>query len=150
MNKNPPLTAMLMASSCAFLAACASVAVNSDALESRTSAALGIDRGTFTISNRTDEGIRTDYTVMTKSGIKYGCYVTGTVSVAGRTVSDAICKESARPAATKPAAEIREATGKPGKKNGRTPQQAIPAQKQTTTPSPAPDCNALLRAAGKC
>jgi hypothetical protein len=143
MNIKTPLSAMLLASATAFLAACASVAVTSDALENRTSATLGIDRGTFTISDRIDEGIRTNYTVVTKSGTKYVCYVTGTVSAVGRTVSDAICKESARPAAAKPATETRENTEKPGKKTGRT-------QKQTTTPSPAPDCNALLRAAGKC
>jgi hypothetical protein len=149
MNIKTPVTAIFLIWTSAFLAACASVAVTSDSLENRTAASLGIDRGTFTISDRTDEGIRTNYTVTTKNGIKYVCYVTGTVSVLGRTVSDAICKESARPATAKAAADIRETTEKPGKKVSRT-QQQITGQKQVEPPSSTRDCNALLSAAGKC
>lgn len=102
-------------------AGCASVAVTDDAIGQRTAFALGIERSGFVISDRQDEGIRTNYTVKATSGKTYSCYVTGTVSVIGRVVSDAICAElggaSAKPAAAK----------------------AAPAS-----------CNALLKSAGKC
>lgn len=101
---------------------CASVAVTSDALEDRTAFALGLKKDDFTISNRQDSGVRTDYSVQTKSGAQYNCYVTGTVTVIGRTVSDAICS--------------------PMKMVGKS------AGKKTTAPSSS--CNALLKAANKC
>jgi hypothetical protein len=77
---------------------CASVAVSDDAIEKNTAFALGIEKGTFTISNREDEGLKSTYQVNTKSGKRYRCYVTGTVSVLGRVVSDAICNEDVKPA----------------------------------------------------
>ena len=77
----------------AFLAGCASAAVTGDALTQRTASAIGAAPGTFTIANRTDSGVRTDYTVTTNSGQHYNCYVTGGVSVLGRVVSDAICNK---------------------------------------------------------
>lgn len=104
------------------LAGCASVAVTDDAIGQRTAFALGIERSGFVISDRQDEGIRTNYTVKAKSGKTYSCYVTGTVSVVGRVVSDAIC------------AEVGGAPAKPTAKAG----------------TPAASCNALLKAAGKC
>jgi len=73
------------------LAGCASVAVSTDAIEQRTAFALGVERGSFVISNRQDDGLRTQYVATTKNGQRYNCYVTGTFSVTGRIVSDALC-----------------------------------------------------------
>jgi len=75
------------------VAGCASVAVTNDAIEKNTAFALGIEKGTFTISNREDDGIKTTYLATTNAGKKYTCYVTGTVSVVGRVVSDAVCNQ---------------------------------------------------------
>jgi hypothetical protein len=82
--------AMTMAS---LLVGCASVAVTDSALEERTAAALGLARGSFTISERKDDGVRSQYVVQTASGQRHQCYVTGTFSVTGRIVSDAICNK---------------------------------------------------------
>jgi len=109
---------------------CASVAVTSDSVEERTAFALGIQKEDFTISNRRDSGVRTDYLVQTKSGDQYNCYVTGAVGITGRTVSDAICSQIASSA--------------PSDKTLRKP---------TANKAPAPrnpPCNALLKAANKC
>ena len=76
----------------AFLAGCASVAVTTD-LERRTAFALGVERGSFAVSNRQDDGVRTQYVATTKSGQRHNCYVTGTFSMTGRIVSDAICSK---------------------------------------------------------
>jgi len=80
------------------VAGCASVAVTSDAIEKNTAFALGLEKGAFTISNREDDGVKTTYLVNTNAGKKYTCYVTGTVSVVGRVVSDAVCNEVGKPA----------------------------------------------------
>jgi hypothetical protein len=102
---------------CTLLSAgCASVAVSSEAIESNTAFALGIDKGDFTVSDRVDDGVKSSYTVKTKTGKRYACYVTGTISVTGRTVSDAICNSSGA----------------------------------LSSNAGAMQCNALLRAAGKC
>ena len=77
---------------------CASVAVSNDAIEKNTAFALGIEKGTFTISNRENDGVKSTYLVNTNAGKKYTCYVTGTVSVVGRVVSDAVCNEVGKPA----------------------------------------------------
>lgn len=102
---------------------CASVAVTGDALESRTSSALGMEPSEFTISNRTDDGVRTDYKVTTKKGAVYSCYVTGTISYFGRAVSDAICNARGGAAASNAGSTGSAAKG---------------------------SCNALTHAAGKC
>ena len=83
---------------CALLSSCASVAVQDNAIETNTASSLGLEKGTFKISDRQDDGIKTTYTVQTNSGKKYSCYVTGTISVVGRTVSDAVCQEIGKPA----------------------------------------------------
>ncbi len=75
------------------LAGCASVAVSTDAIEQRTATALGLERGGFAISSRQDDGVRTQYVATTRNGQRYNCYVTGTLSVTGRIVSDAICSK---------------------------------------------------------
>jgi hypothetical protein len=64
-----------------------------DAIEKNTAFALGVEHGAFTISNREDDGVKSTYLVKTNAGKKYTCYVTGTVSVVGRVVSDAVCNE---------------------------------------------------------
>lgn len=112
---------MFLVAVAALAAGCASVAVTDDSIEQRTSAALGIYRDAFTISDRQDEGIKTTYTVKTKTGKGYNCYVTGTVTYFGRTVSDAVCTEITSRSTTK------QPTGKAGGA-----------------------CNALTKAAGKC
>ena len=109
----------------AVLAGCASTAVTEDALQRNTAFALSLDASAFTISDRVDEGVKTSYRVRTQGGRLYSCYVTGVVSVTGRTVSDAICSE----------------IGRPGAARAATP---------SARPATAPNCNALLRAAGRC
>ncbi|MFA6053067.1 MAG: hypothetical protein WC762_10805 [Methylobacter sp.] len=77
----------------AILSGCASQAVTSDQLVQNTAFALGLNASDFTISNRIDSGIKTTYSVETKSGQQYNCYVTGTLSIVGRVVSDAMCTQ---------------------------------------------------------
>lgn len=92
--------ALSLAVVAALAAGCASVAVSNDAIERNTAATLGLEKGNFTISNREDDGVKSSYAVKTNAGRKYSCYVTGTVSVMGRVVSDAVCNEvgkSAKP-----------------------------------------------------
>jgi hypothetical protein len=99
---------------------CASVAVSNDAIEQNTATSLGLQKGTFSIQDRVDDGVKASYSVQTNAGKKYSCYVTGGVSVSGRVVSDPICTD---------------ATGKPAKQ---------------ATGAGGVSCNALLKAAGKC
>lgn len=75
----------------AMTAGCASMAVTGEGLEEKTAFALGLDKGEFTISNRVDDGVQTNYVVKTRKGQEYRCYVTGTFSFVGRAVSDAVC-----------------------------------------------------------
>jgi hypothetical protein len=70
---------------------CASTSVTEDAITERTAVALGLNKGDFVISNRVDEGVTTRFLAKAKNGQEYNCYVTGTFSVTGRIVSDAIC-----------------------------------------------------------
>ena len=102
-------------------AGCASVAVTGDALQRNTATALNVPAGSFTIANRVDSGVKTTYDVTTAGGQTYSCYVTGALSVVGRSVSDAVCH---------PVGKTTAAAGAPA---------AAPAT-----------CNALLKAAGKC
>jgi hypothetical protein len=95
--------------------------VTEELLVQRTSLALGLAADQFTISARTGSGIRTDYSVATKAGRQYACYVTSTSTFTGSVVSDALCTEL-----------------QSGATSG---QSAAPARSE---------CNALLRAAGKC
>lgn len=72
-------------------AGCASIAVSDEAIVDRTAFALGLNKGDFTVSNRQDEGTTTRYSVRTRSGQEYNCFVGGSISVLGRSVSEAIC-----------------------------------------------------------
>ena len=105
-------------------AGCASVAVSNEAIEQNTAFALGLAKGSFTISDRVDDGVKSTYVVKTNAGKQYSCYVTGAVGITGRVVSDAICQAQQGKASAKPAASA----GGGG----------------------AASCNALLKAAGKC
>ncbi|RZI60583.1 MAG: hypothetical protein EOP14_00465 [Pseudomonas sp.] len=107
----------------ASLVGCASVAVDQDHITKRTSSALGLPPSSFTISDRSDSGVRSDYMVKTTAGKQYGCYVTGSVGITGRVVSDAVCTEVGKPMSSK--------------------QSSKPVSASQT-------CNALLKAAGKC
>lgn len=81
---------------------CASVAVTDDAIEKNTAFALGVDKSQVTITNRENDGIKTTYNAKTTNGKTYACYVTGSVSVVGRVVSDAVCNETTAGAQSKP------------------------------------------------
>ncbi len=95
MSKKILLVTVLVGSH--FLSGCASQAVSDDNLTQNTAFALGLDSNEFSISNRADSGIKTTYSVKTKSGKQYNCYVTGTISIVGKVVSDAICNEKGKP-----------------------------------------------------
>lgn len=71
--------------------ACASISVTDQAIVDRTAFALGLTNTDFTVSNRVDDGTTARYSVRTKSGQEYQCFVGGAISVTGRTVSEAIC-----------------------------------------------------------
>lgn len=75
----------------ALTSGCASIAVTDDAIVERTSFALGLAKGTFTIENRVDDGTTTRYSVKSNRGEQFNCFVGGSISVIGRSVSEAIC-----------------------------------------------------------
>lgn len=79
---------------------CASMTVSDDAIVQRTSAALGMEPGTFTISNRVNEGMEVRFKATTTSGQVYNCSMGGSVSVLGAVPSDAICTPMGGSAAT--------------------------------------------------
>jgi hypothetical protein len=101
--KNQAVRVLMSAAVVAACVGCASVAVTNDALERNTAAALNVAPGSFKIANRADEGIKTTYDVTTADGKQYGCYVTGSVSVTGRAVSDAMCHPTNKTAEATPA-----------------------------------------------
>lgn len=121
----------LLLGAMALLAGCAATQVPQDKLEQRTAMAIGRDVGAFTISNQameSDGGGRMNYTVTTKDGALYQCYIYEAPPLAkittfgmAPTTSDAIC------------------TQKGGAKAGKA------AHKEAS-----PACNALLKAAGRC
>lgn len=58
---------------------------------SRTESAIGVPSSNFTISNRVNEGVTARYKVMTKSGKQYNCFVGGSLTGIGKSVSEAVC-----------------------------------------------------------
>ncbi|MES2955013.1 MAG: hypothetical protein V4711_06125 [Pseudomonadota bacterium] len=109
------------------LTGCAAT-ISQDGLEQRTSAAIGRNVGTFTITKTGEEtGGRINYTAKTKDGATYQCYMysaTGfqkAMSFGQTPHSDAVCTQMGRGGAA-PAADSK----------------------------PAANCNALLKAAGRC
>jgi hypothetical protein len=117
-----------------FISGCASVVVNNDVIENNTASALGLSKSSFTISDRNDEGLKSSYLVKTNDGRNFSCYVVGSVGITGKVISDAVCKEFASEKVSKPTS-------------------AAPAPQPIPTPTkkqPEQQCNALLKAAGKC
>lgn len=113
----------------ALLGGCAAT-IDQSGLEQRTAQAIGRTVGQFTISDRSEEtGGRINYSVQTRDGAAYRCYlysVTGfqkAMSFGQIPNSDAICTAM---------------VGNKGAAPAATPKAA------------GPECNALLRAAGRC
>ena len=131
MRRCAPLAAAL-----ALLAGCAAT-INQDGLEQRTAQAIGRTVGQFDITDRSGEtGGRINYTVNTRDGAAYRCYLYGATGLQqavtfGQTPhSDAICTAMAGGQAGR-GNEGPAATGQRGRNAGG-------------------NCNALLRAAGRC
>lgn len=126
----------------ALLTGCAST-LDQRGLEQRTAQAIGRSVGQFSITDREEEtGGRINYTVNTLDGMAYRCYLYGATGFQkamsfGQTPhSDAICTAMVA-----------------SKSGSSSPAVAAPA----ATPAPAargrnasPECNALLKAAGRC
>lgn len=111
----------------ALLTGCAAT-IDQSGLEQRTAQAIGRTVGQFTISDRSEEtGGRINYSVQTRDGAAYRCYLYGVTGFQkamsfGQTPhSDAIC------------------TAMVGSKGSASAPKAA-----------GPECNALLRAAGRC
>ena len=125
------ITTVLVATGCAST-------LDQEGLEQRTAQAIGRTPGQFTITDRKEEtGGRINYTVNTRDGASYRCYVYGVTGFQkamtfGQTPhSDAICTAM---------------VGSAG--NGGAQAPAAAAQPQGRA---APkECNALLRTAGRC
>ncbi|MDP3823190.1 MAG: hypothetical protein Q8R33_17120 [Burkholderiales bacterium] len=125
-----------LATALAVLAGCAAT-INQDGLEQRTAQAIGRSVGQFAISDRSEEaGGRINYSVNTRDGAAYRCYLYGATGLQkamsfGQTPhSDAIC------------------TAMVGGKSGSGNQR--PAPPGQSGRSAGGECNALLRAAGRC
>lgn len=129
--KSPSLKAASGLAVClALLGGCAAT-IDQSGLQQRTAQAIGRTAEQFTISERSEEtGGRINYKVQTKDGAAYSCYMysaTGfqrAMSFGQTPHSDAICTAM---------------VGSQGNKS--TPAPARPA---------TAECNALLRAAGRC
>jgi hypothetical protein len=125
-----------LATALALLTGCAAT-IDQDGLEQRTAQAIGRSVGQFAINDRSEEaGGRINYTVRTRDGATYRCYLYGATGLQkamsfGQTPhSDAIC--------------IAMAGGKGGSGNQK------PAATGEDGRGAGGDCNALLRAAGRC
>lgn len=115
------------------LAGCAAT-ITQDGLEQRTAQAIGREVGSFTLSDRQEEGAgRINYRVRTQGGASYSCYLYGATGLQramsfGQTPhSDAICTPMGKTGASAPTTPT-------------TP----------TTPAATAGCNALLKAANRC
>lgn len=122
-----------LAAALALVAGCAAT-IDQDGLEQRTAQAIGRSVGQFTVTDRSEEtGGRINYTANTRDGKAYRCYLYGATGFQkamsfGQTPhSDAICTAMA---------------GGSGK--------ALPAQPAAGAKGAGAECNALLRAAGRC
>ncbi|WP_439518651.1 hypothetical protein [Hydrogenophaga sp.] len=85
-----------------FAGGCASIAVTDEAIVDRTAFALNLDKDAFTVSNRVNDGTTTRYAVRTKTGQEFNCFVGGSISVLGRSVSEAVCSRKGGPPARNP------------------------------------------------
>lgn len=123
----------------ALLSGCAST-LDQKGLEQRTGQAIGRSVGQFTITDREEEtGGRINYTVNTLDGMAYRCYLYGATGFQkamsfGQTPhSDAVCTAMVA-----------------GKNSSTNPGGTAPAAPAARGRSAAPECNALLKAAGRC
>ena len=121
----------------ALLSGCAST-LDQRGLEQRTAQAIGRSVGQFSITDREEEtGGRINYTVNTRDGASYRCYVYGVTGFQkamtfGQTPhSDAICTAM---------------VGGAGNAGAQAPAAAAKPQGR----SAPKECNALLRTAGRC
>lgn len=128
---------VLTAAVLALLGGCAAT-IDQSGLEQRTAQAIGRTVGQFTISDRSEEtGGRINYSVQTRDGAAYRCYLYGVtgfqkaMSFGQIPHSDAICTAM---------------VGSAG--NGGAQAPAAAAQPQGR--GAAKECNALLRTAGRC
>ena len=86
---------LLLAVLCAGLTGCATVGgVSDEKLAERAAFALNLKPGSFTITNRIDEGGDTYFTVKTKSGKTHNCTLSSYSHMRSTRVSDAICGSS--------------------------------------------------------
>jgi len=120
----------------ALLAGCAAT-INQERLEQRTAQAIGRTVGQFAITDRSEEsGGRINYTVNTRDGAAYRCYLYGAtglqqaMSFGQIPHSDAICTAMAG-----------------GQRGSGNEGPAATGQRGRNAGS---NCNALLRAAGQC
>jgi hypothetical protein len=125
-----------LASALALLAGCAAT-ITQDGLEQRTAQAIGRPVGQFTVTDRSEESAgRINYTVNTRDGATYRCYLYGAtgfqkaMSFGQIPHSDAIC------------------TAMVGGKSGSDKQG--PAAAGPSGPGAGGECNTLMRAAGRC
>jgi hypothetical protein len=125
-----------LATALALLAGCAAT-IDQGGLEQRTAQAIGRSVGQFAITDRSEEaGGRINYTVNTRDGAVYRCYLYGAtglqkaMSFGQIPHSDAICTAMAD-----------------GKSGGANQGPAATGQSGRSTGG---SCNALLRAAGRC
>lgn len=117
-----------------FLTGCAAT-IDQGGLEQRTGQAIGRSAGQFTIGDRTEEtGGRINYTVKTRDGAHYRCYLYGAtgfqkaMSFGQIPHSDAVC------------------TAMVGGQGRASPQAPAAAGQAGSSGA----CNVLLRAAGRC
>ena len=75
----------------------ASFAVSDESLVSRTETAIGLPSSDFSISDRVNEGVTARYKVRTKAGRQYSCFVGGSLTGIGKSVSEAVCKPLGSP-----------------------------------------------------
>ncbi|MBL8513637.1 MAG: hypothetical protein JNJ55_06570 [Betaproteobacteria bacterium] len=109
-RSTPRLAAATAAALCS--GGCTSLAVSNNDPESRTSFALGLERGHFKNADRTGKGLRTDCTVTTKAGAMYRCHVGGGFTAVGAVVGDAVCSQSGRGSVAAPCNPLLKAAGK--------------------------------------
>lgn len=139
-TRNYPLSLIPVAgivATVALLTGCAST-LDQSGLEQRTAQAIGRTAGQFTITDRQEEtGGRINYTVNTRDGATYRCYLYGATGFQkamsfGQTPhSDAICTAM---------------VGSPGNSGNPAPAAATEQRGR----SAGKECNALLRTAGRC
>ena len=129
----------------ALLTGCAAT-IDQSGIEQRTAQAIGRSAGQFSITDRSEEtGGRINYTVTTRDGATYRCYLYGATGFQramsfGQTPhSDAICT-----------AMVGSGQGPAGTAAPQAPAAGMAAPGAGANRSGAKECNALLRTAGRC